>query len=104
MFVLLVANLLQQVWNKLLRTSNKLLRSLIIASLTLRLHDTEQDIPKQYKLHNTNNTQTKYIQNVHNKYFNWIALNVIQRFNTWAEVLKRTGDIALSSIIVFDFL
>ena len=28
---------------------------------------------------------------VHNKYFNWIALNVIQRFNTWAEVLKRTA-------------
>ena len=29
---------------------------------------------------------------IHNKYFNWLALNMIQRFNTRARVLRRTRD------------
>ena len=54
-----------------------------------------------YKLHNTKIcTQNNYTMQitcrhvtiyVHNKYFNWLALNMMQRFNTRARVLiKRT--------------
>ena len=38
---------------------------------------------------------------VHNKYFNWVALNMIQRFDTRARVLKRTKDVILSGNIIF---
>ena len=41
---------------------------------------------------------------VHNKYFNWLALNMIQRYNTRARVLKRTKDIILSGNIIFNSL
>ena len=64
------------------------LTRLFIASLTLRLHSTEQSIHKHY----TNYTIEKYMHriitqcklhanirpHVHNKYFNWLALNMIQ--------------------------
>ena len=63
------------------------LTRLFIASLTLRLRNTEQCIHK----HNTNYTIQKYLHRktaecklhagmrpyVHNKYFNWLALNMI---------------------------
>ena len=76
------------------------LTRLFIALLTLRQHSTEQYINK----HNTNNTIQKYIHRkitqcklhagmrpyVHNKHFNWLALNMIQCFNTQERVLKRT--------------
>ena len=39
---------------------------------------------------------------VHNKYFNWLALDMIQRFNTRTGVLKRTRDVILSSNIIFN--
>ena len=39
---------------------------------------------------------------VHNKYFNW--LNMIECFNTWVRVLKRTRDVILSSNIIFNSL
>ena len=87
------------------------LTRLFIASLTLRLHSIEQCIQK----HNTNYAIEKYTNRkitqcklhagmrpyVHNKYFNWVALNMIQRFNTRARVLKRTRDVILSSNIIF---
>ena len=41
---------------------------------------------------------------VRNKYFNWLALDMIQRFNTRAGVPKRTRDVILSSNIIFNFL
>ena len=42
---------------------------------------------------------------VHNKYFNWLALNMIQRYNTRARVPKRTKDILiLSGNIIFNSL
>ena len=68
------------------------------ASLTLRLHSTEQYIHKHY----TNYTIQKYVHRkitqcklhagmrpyAHNKYFNWLALNMIQRYNLRQELLK----------------
>ena len=39
---------------------------------------------------------------VHNKYPNWLALDMIQRFNTRTGVLKRTRDVILSSNIIFN--
>ena len=69
-----------------------------IDSLTLRLHSTEQYIHK----HNTNYTITKYTCNTN--YINWLALNMIQRFNTRARVLRRTRDVILSSNIIFNSL
>ena len=39
---------------------------------------------------------------VHNKYFNWLALDMIQRFNTRTGVLKRTRDVILSGNIIFN--
>ena len=38
------------------------------------------------------------------KYFNWLALDMIQLFNTRAGVLKRTTDVILSSNIIFNSL
>ena len=90
------------------------LTQLFKASLTLRLHSTEQYIHKHY----TNYTIQKYMHRkitsrklhagmrpyVHNKYFNWLALNMIQRYNTRARVLKRTKDIILSGNIIFNSL
>ena len=87
------------------------LAQLFIASLTLRLHSTEQYIHKHY----TNYTIQKYMHRkitqcklhpgmrpyAHNKYFNWLALNMIQHFNTRARVLKRTRDVILSNNIIF---
>ena len=90
---------------------------LFIASLIWRLHSTEQYIHK----HNTNYTIQKYIHRkitqckLHagmrphhcicsNKYFNWFAVNMIQRFNTRARVLKSTRDVILSSNIIFNCL
>ena len=87
---------------------------LFIASLTLRLHSTEQCIQK----HNRNYAIEKYTNRkitqcklhpgmrpyVHNKYFNWLALNMIQDFNTRARVLKRTRDVILSINIIFNSL
>ena len=87
---------------------------LFIASLTLRLHRTKQYIHK-YK---TNYTIQKYMHRkitqcklhacrhatyVDNKYFSWLALdlNMIQRFNTRARVLKRTTDVILLSNVIF---
>ena len=40
----------------------------------------------------------------HNKYFNWLALNMIQRYNTRARVVKRTKDVILSGNIIFNSL
>ena len=40
----------------------------------------------------------------HNKYFNWLALNMIQRYNTRARVAKRTKDVILSGNIIFNSL
>ena len=88
------------------------LTQLFIASLTLRLHCTEQYIYKHY----TNYTIQKYMHRkitqcklylgmrpyVHNKYFNWLALKRIQRYNTRARVLKRTKDVILSGNIIFN--
>ena len=37
---------------------------------------------------------------VHNKHFNWLALNMIQRYNTRAKVLKRTKDVIVSGNII----
>ena len=87
------------------------LTRLFIASLALRLHSTEQCIQK----HNTNHAIEKYTNRkitqcklhaglrpyVHNKYFNWLALNMIQRFNTRARVLKRIRDVIFSNNIIF---
>ena len=82
---------------------------LFIASLTCKYI-------AQYKLHNTkiyeqkNYTMQNYIKAcdhityVHNKYFNWFALNKTQHFNTRARVLKRTRDVILSSNIIFNSL
>ena len=75
---------------------------------TSSLHSTEQYIHK----HNTNYTIQKYIHRkitqcklhagmrlyVHTKYFNWLALNMIQRFNARA----RTRDVILSGNIIFN--
>ena len=41
---------------------------------------------------------------VHNKYFNWLAFNMIQRYNTRARVPKRTKDVILSGNIIFNSL
>ena len=90
------------------------LTRLFIALLTLHLHSTEQYIHK----HNTNYTIQKYMHRkitqcklhagmrpyVRNKYFNWLALDIIQGFNTQAGVLKRTRDVILSSNIIFNAL
>ena len=87
------------------------LPQLFIASLTLRLHSTEQYIQK----HDTNHATEKHTNRkitqcilhagmrpyVHNKYFNWLALNMVQHFNTRARVLKRTRDVILSGNIIF---
>ena len=40
----------------------------------------------------------------HNKYFNWLALNMIQRYNTRARVVKTTKDVILSGNIIFNSL
>ena len=55
--------------------------------------------------HNANYMQAcDHITYVHNKYFNWFALNVIQHFNTRARVLKRTRGVILLSNIIFNSL
>ena len=41
---------------------------------------------------------------VHNKYFNFLALDMIQGFNTRAGDLKITKDVILSSNIIFNSL
>ena len=41
---------------------------------------------------------------LHNKYFNWLALNMIQRYNTRATALKTTKDVILSGNIIFNSL
>ena len=40
----------------------------------------------------------------HNKYFNWLALNMIQSYNTRARVVKRTKHVTLSGNIIFNSL
>ena len=40
----------------------------------------------------------------HNKYFSRLALNMIQRYNTRARVLKRTKDVILPGNIIFNSL
>ena len=81
------------------------LTRLFPASLTFRLHGTEQCIHKHY----TNCPIEKYIHRkitqcklhagmrpyVHNKYFNWPTPNMIQRFNARARVLKGTREVIL---------
>ena len=89
------------------------LTRLFIALLTLRLHSTEQCVHK----HDTNYTIEKYMQRNYtmqitskhsticsSQIFNWLALNMIQRFNTRARVLKRTRDLILPSNIIFNSL
>ena len=56
----------------------------------------------QYKLHNTRIYKEKnytcnahYMQacdHIHNKYFNWLALNMIQHINTWLSLKQGTGN------------
>ena len=40
----------------------------------------------------------------HDKYFSLLALNMIQRYNTRARVVKRTKDVILSGNIIFNSL
>ena len=40
----------------------------------------------------------------HNEYFNWLALNMIQRYNARERVVKRTKDVILSGNIIFNSL
>ena len=89
-----------------------LLNSAFYSLNTLRLHSTEQYIHQ----HNTNYTIQKYMQitqcklhagmrpHVHNKCFNWLALDMIQCFNTRARALKRARDVIVPSNIIFNSL
>ena len=77
------------------------LTRLFIASLTLRLHSTEQCIYK----HSTHYTIEKYMLRkitqcklhasirpyVHNKYFNWLASILFSVLIPWQEFLKELG-------------
>ena len=69
-----------------------------------KLYNTKIYAQKNYTMQITCRHACDHITYVHNKYFNWFALNIIQHFNTRARVLKRTRDVILSSNIIFNSL
>ena len=65
-----------------------------------KLHIRKIYAQKNYTMQITRKHSTKCSHQI----CNWLALNMIQRFNTRSRVLKRTGDLILSSNIIFNSL